>query len=63
MTDRTKIKQHACRYIDVDTSEMQETLTEYMDPTKTYDELKPWFTHYTQDWMKEVNGLSQTWIN
>ena len=40
MTDRTKMKQHACRYVDVDTSELQETLTEYMDPTKTYDEFK-----------------------
>ena len=34
------MKQHTCRYVDVDTIELWETLTEYMDLTKTYDEFK-----------------------
>ena len=34
------MKQHACRYVDVDTTELWETLTEYMDLTKTYEEFK-----------------------
>ena len=38
-TDDVK-KQHACRYVDVDTSELWETLAEYTDATKTYDEFK-----------------------
>ena len=38
-TDDAK-KQHACRYVDVDTSELWETLAEYTDATKTYDEFK-----------------------
>ena len=38
-TDDAK-KQHACRYVDIDTSELWETLTEYTDATKTYYEFK-----------------------
>ena len=40
VTDRTKIKQHACHYVDVDTTELWETLTEYTDATKSYDEFQ-----------------------
>ena len=40
VTDRGEMKQHACRYVDVDTTELWETLTEYTDLTKTYDEFK-----------------------
>jgi hypothetical protein len=40
VTDRGEMKQHACRYVDVDTTELWETLTEYTDATKTYDEFK-----------------------
>ena len=29
-------KKHACRFIDVDTSKLWETLTEFNDVTKTY---------------------------
>ena len=38
-TDEAK-KQHTCRYVDVDTSELWETLEEYTDAAKTYDEFK-----------------------
>ena len=34
------MKQHTCRYVDVNTTELWETLTKYTDPTKTYDEFK-----------------------
>ena len=40
VTDRAEMKQHACWYVGVDTTELWETLTEYMDLTKTYDEFK-----------------------
>ena len=40
VTDRTEMKQHTCCYVDVNTTELWETLTEYMDLTKTYDEFK-----------------------
>jgi hypothetical protein len=38
-TDQSK-KQHACRYADVDTSELWEALPACTDNTKTYDEFK-----------------------
>ena len=34
------MKQHVCHYVDVNTTELWETLTEYMHATKTYDEFK-----------------------
>ena len=34
------MKQHARRHVDVDTTELWETLTEYADVTKTYEEFK-----------------------
>jgi hypothetical protein len=37
MTDEEK-KKHACRFVDVDTSELWETLPEYSDATKTFEE-------------------------
>jgi hypothetical protein len=37
--DQSK-KQHACRYADVNTSELWEALPAYTDDTKTYDEFK-----------------------
>ena len=40
VTDRTKMKQHVCHYVDVNTTELWETLTEYMDLTKTYEEFE-----------------------
>ena len=40
VTDRAEMKQHACHYVDVDTTELWETLTEYTDLTKTYEEFK-----------------------
>jgi hypothetical protein len=40
VTDQAEKKGHACRYVDVDTSELWETLVEFTDVTKTYDEFK-----------------------
>ena len=40
VTDVHEMKQHACRYVDVDTSELWETLEAYTDVTKTYDQFK-----------------------
>jgi hypothetical protein len=36
ITDNTEKKQHAIRYVDVDTSELWEALPEYSNNTKTY---------------------------
>jgi hypothetical protein len=37
MADKEK-KKHACQFVDVDTSELWETLPEYSDATKTFEE-------------------------
>jgi hypothetical protein len=37
MTDKGK-KEHACRFVDVDTSELWETLPEFSDAAKTFKE-------------------------
>ena len=34
------MKCHATRYVDIDTSELWETLPEFIDPTKTFEEFK-----------------------
>jgi hypothetical protein len=46
ITNETDKKKHACRYVDVDTSELWETLVEYTDITKPYE-----------DFMKAVHTL------
>ncbi|EIM84042.1 uncharacterized protein STEHIDRAFT_61979 [Stereum hirsutum FP-91666 SS1] len=38
--DDTAKKEHSCRYLDVDTAELWETLPEYKDPLKSFDEFK-----------------------
>ena len=38
ITDEAEKKKHACRFVDVDTSELWESLAEFADITKTYDE-------------------------
>jgi hypothetical protein len=40
VTDVRETKQHTCRYVDVDTSELWETLEAYTDATKMYDQFK-----------------------
>ena len=38
ITDRTEKKKHACRYVDVDTADLWEAISEYADVDKTYEE-------------------------
>ena len=38
VTDNADKKQHACRYVDVDTSELWETLAEFSDVLKSYED-------------------------
>lgn len=40
ITDQAIMKKNACRYVDIDTSELWETLPEYTDATKTYENLR-----------------------
>ena len=40
INDDTEKKQHACRYVDVDTSELWETLEEYVEALKSYTDFK-----------------------
>jgi hypothetical protein len=48
--DEANKKKHACCYVDVDTSELWETLVEYTDITKSYE-----------DFMKAVHALYPGW--
>jgi hypothetical protein len=38
--DNTEMKQHAIRYVDIDTSELWEAMPEYLNHTKTYTEFR-----------------------
>jgi hypothetical protein len=38
VTDSEEKKKHACCYVDVDTSELWETLPEFLDASKTYED-------------------------
>jgi hypothetical protein len=40
VTDRFEKKRHACRYADIDTSELWETLDEYSNAAKSFDEFR-----------------------
>ena len=40
VTNGEDMKQHACRYVDVDTSELWETLPEYSDAAKPYSDFR-----------------------
>jgi hypothetical protein len=46
ITNKAGKKKHACHYVDVDTSELWETLVEYTDVAKSYE-----------DFMKAVHAL------
>ena len=41
IVDDTEKKSHACRFVDVDTSELWESLAEFADITKTYTDILP----------------------
>jgi len=40
ITSENEMKRHATRYVDIDTSELWETLPEFTDHTKTFEEFK-----------------------
>ena len=40
VTSKNKMKHHTTRYVDIDTSELWETLPEFIDPTKTFEKFK-----------------------
>jgi hypothetical protein len=40
ITSENEMKRHATRYVDIDTSDLWETLPEFTDHTKTFEEFK-----------------------
>ena len=57
VTTENAKKQHACQYVDVDTSKLWETLKEYTDATKCTTNLKPLSTCCTLDQKKKGSVL------